>query len=226
MRYVGGKYRIRRELAAYLESRRDGRLFIEPFCGGANITSEMSGVRVASDICEDVIELWKAVARGWEPPMTVTENEYRLAQISPPSAYRGFVAFGCSFGGKYFGGYARSAGRNYAMNARNAILRKAPKLRDVAFRCCSYKALSPKDCLVYCDPPYADTTQGYAKSSFDTVVFWNTMRQWAAEGNVVLVSEYRAPDFAKQVWSMPTKTDMHCKGGKETRIERLYEVCN
>ena len=224
MHYIGGKFRIATKLAAYLESVRNERTFIEPFCGGANITAAMSGVRIASDLCEDVVLLWSAVAKGWEPPTHVSETEYQAAKVSPPSALRGFIGFGCSFGGKFFGGYARSSARNYAMNAHNAIMKKAKNLQGVSFLHRTYSECNPVNSLVYCDPPYANTTQGYSCISFDSELFWNTMRQWAANGNTVLVSEYAAPGFAREVWRTETKTDMHCVLGKEPRIEKLFLV--
>jgi DNA adenine methylase len=223
MRYVGGKYRIAKPLAAYLESVRQSRPFIEPFCGGANITAVMSGQRLAIDVCEDIIHLWSAVSDGWEPPTQVSESEYAEAKKMQPCALRGFIGFGCSFGGKFFGGYARSGTRNYALNAHNAIMKKAPQLKNVQFTCNSYDRLTPEGCLVYCDPPYANTTQGYASKHFNSVNFWHTMREWAKR-NTVLVSEYVAPDFAKEVWRIDTKTDMHCANGKQPRIERLFQV--
>ena len=224
MQYVGGKFRIAAKLAAYLESVRNGRIFVEPFCGGANITAAMSGPRIASDLCEDIVLLWSAVADGWEPPTTVSESEYRDAKKAPPSALRGFIGFGCSFGGKFFGGYARSGTRNYAMNAHNAIMKKAKNLQGVSFLHRAYSECAPVNSLVYCDPPYANTTQGYSCALFDSGLFWNTMQHWASKGNMVLVSEYAAPEFAREVWSIETKTDMHCVVGKEPRIEKLFLV--
>jgi DNA adenine methylase len=224
MQYVGGKFRIAKALATYLESVRDGRPFIEPFCGGANIIAAVSGTRTASDLCEDVVLLWSAVANGWEPPTHVSESEYLSIKNSPPSALRGFVGFGCSFGGKFFGGYARSGNRNYAMNAHNAIIKKAKSLQGVSFLHRNYSECAPENSLVYCDPPYANTTQGYSSTHFDSSLFWNIMRQWAGKNNIVLVSEYFAPSFAREVWRTETKTDMHCVGGKASRTERLFLV--
>jgi DNA adenine methylase len=224
MQYVGGKFRVASKLATYLESVRNGRLFVEPFCGGCNITAAMMGPRIASDLCEDVICLWQAVADGWIPPTSISEAEYQAAKNMTASPLRGFIGFGCSFGGKFFGGYARSGARNYALNAHNAVMKKAKHLRGVSFVHGPYSSLSPQDSLVYCDPPYANTTQGYSSSSFDSILFWNTMRIWATKGNTVLVSEYKAPEFAREVWRIETKTDMHCKTGKEPRIEKLFMV--
>jgi DNA adenine methylase len=225
MQYVGGKCRIRKELATYLESVRNGRIFVEPFVGGANITAEMSGNRIASDLCQDIVMLWSAAADGWWPPISVSEAEYKAAKNEPPSAYRAFVGFGCSFGGKFFGGYARNKrGDDFVKNARNSVLRKAKRLRGVSFFCCSYDSLSPVDSLVYCDPPYANTTQGYASVKFDSKNFWLTMRKWSEQGNTVLVSEYNAPDFAREVWRKETKIEMRSKNGRERRIEKLFQV--
>ena len=223
MQYVGGKFRIRKPLAQFLESVRDGRVFVEPFCGGCNITAEISGSRIASDKCEDVIQMWKAATEGWVPPSVLSENEYNSLKLTAASPLRGFAGFGCSFGGKFFGGYARSGDRNYASNARNSVLKKSQTLQGVHFMCGDYRSLSPRNCLVYCDPPYANTTQGYSSTSFNSREFWETMRLWA-KINTVLVSEYTAPQYATEVWRMETKTDMHTKSGKEVRMERLFEV--
>ena len=49
------------------------------------------------------------------------------------------------------------------------------------------------DCLIYCDIPYKDTKQYNTSLNFDYDRFWN----WAermSEKNIVLVSEYQAPD--------------------------------
>lgn len=224
MQYVGGKFRIRKELAAFLESQRRGRIFIEPFCGGANITAEISEQRIAFDLCPDVVFLWSEAAKGWRPPTQISEEEYEQAKTAPSSALRGFIGFGCSFGGKFFGGYARSGERNYALNAHNSVIKKAKSLQGVRFGCGDYRSLEPNDALVYCDPPYKDTTQGYVSSSFDSDAFWCTMQKWAMF-NTVLVSEYTAPlECTKVVWSVHTKTDMHTKTGKAPREEKVFQV--
>ena len=225
MQYVGGKYRIRKGLAAYLETVRNGRTFVEPFCGACNIIAEMTGRRIASDLCEDVIALWKSAVEGWEPPISISEEEYKAARLLPASAYRGFVGFGCSFGGKFFGGYARNQrGDDFVRNARNSILRKAKNLNGVSFACCSYDSLLPENSLVYCDPPYANTTQGYSSTKFDSARFWQIMQEWAVRGNTVLVSEYAGPSFAEEVWRKETKIEMRSTNGREVRIEKLFLV--
>ena len=104
------------------------------------------------------------------------------------------------------------------------VYKSLNNLQGVSFLHQGYLACAPVNSLVYCDPPYAGTTQGYSSTSFDSIMFWNTMRHWAREGNTVLVSEYVAPDFAHEVWSTDTKTRMHCREGQAPRVEKLFQV--
>ena len=64
MKYLGGKYKIRKQVSAYLESVRGGMDYVEPFVGSANIISEMSGNRTAYDNSEHMITLWNALKQG------------------------------------------------------------------------------------------------------------------------------------------------------------------
>ena len=58
--------------------------------------------------------------------------------------------------------------------------------------------------VVYCDPPYANTT-GYSNSnSFNHDEFWDYMRFLSKE-NIVFVSELRAPDDFVAIWQKPFK---------------------
>jgi hypothetical protein len=83
----------------------------EPFCGGGAVTLALSkaGFKVhASDIHHDLIMMWRAVMAGDEGVYAdVTEEEYNALKNAPSSARRGFVGFGASFGGSWFGGYGR-----------------------------------------------------------------------------------------------------------------------
>ena len=114
MLYLGGKGRNGRAIANAILSRTTRRArLIEPFIGGANVTKslapEFQDVWVG-DTHEDLILMWRAAARGWSPPSSVTEKEYAEARLAAPSALRGFIGFGCSYGGKWWGGYARPRG--------------------------------------------------------------------------------------------------------------------
>ena len=174
--------------------------------------------RVASDIHPDLILMWQALQKGWRPPDTVSLEEYRMLKKSSPSALRNFAGFGCSFAGKWFGGYARDGrggGRNYAARACRSLLRKIQNLQDVEFYHKSYMDFDQKllrhPALVYCDPPYRASTADYASGLFDAEAFW----QWVREQScTVLVSEYEAPEDFEKVWSCKTKTDLRGTHGK------------
>lgn len=222
MQYLGGKNRIGKKIATYLEAIRGDREYLEPFVGGAWVLQEISGRRTASDSNEALITMYLALQDGWIPPEEVSESmyaEYKLKQdaTDPMTA---FIGIGCSFGGKWFGGYARSGDRDYCHNARNSLIKQLPKIKDVLFKYRDYHNWIPYNCLVYCDPPYEGTT-GY-KDKFDTASFWETMRKWS-ENNIVIVSEYKAPTDFKCVLEIPTKTDMHVAGVQEARIEKLFQ---
>ena len=221
MRYLGGKSRIRKQVAGYLESIREGRKYWEPFVGGGWVMQEMSGVRCASDVNRPLITMYKALQDGWIPPSTVTAEmyaEYKGIQDAE-DPLTAFIGIGCSFSGKWFGGYARSGDRNYALNAKNSLIKQIPLIQDVVFYHSEYVENAPEGVLIYCDPPYANTTE--YRDSFDTETFWEVMREWSKD-NIVVVSEYNAPDDWVCVKEMPTRVDMQC--GEKNRVEKLFTL--
>ena len=129
----------------------------------------------------------------------LSEVEYAALRSAndPTNPLTAFAAAGCSFGAKWWGGYARnSKGDSYAGRARRSLLRKLESLRDVEIRCADYREDSPSaGTVVYLDPPYADSV-GYPAVNggvFDHVEFWRIAEEWATRGVVVRVSEYQAP---------------------------------
>jgi DNA adenine methylase len=96
-------------------------------------------------------------------------------------------------------------------------------IQDVRFESKLYQEFTPHDCLVYCDPPYAGTTQYGAFDGFDHVEFWDTMREWA-KTNTVVVSEYSAPDDWVVVKEMSSQMGLSSGegGGRAKRVERLF----
>src|SRR5699024_3785535 len=131
MQYMGGKARIaRRIVEAILEATPNRTRWVEPFVGGAWVLEhaaphfqELS----AGDVVPDLQLLYEAVAGGWEPPKTLSRDEYRELKPSTPSALRAFAGFGCSFGGKWFGGFCgdqKNGRRTYQELAQNNLLRR------------------------------------------------------------------------------------------------------
>lgn len=244
MQYFGGKARVGSKIVEYLNGIPHSTYY-EPFVGGAWIMSRMATrkARIASDICVPIIALYKALQDGWEPPDYVSEEDYAWAKSDDaPLYFKAFAGFGCSFAGKWFGGYARGGHgadaktaprsldkkfnpRNYAMNAKMSSLSKLGGLSDVSFFVADYNQLpliAREDWLIYCDPPYAGTTGYAAAGKYDADNFWGRVRQWSTQCAVV-VSEYKAPDDFKCVAEFTTRTDIRNKLGLlEPRMERLF----
>lgn len=96
-------------------------------------------------------------------------------------------------------------------------------MADVDFEFADYKGLEFENCLIYCDPPYNNTTQAYGTGTFNTEEFWSVMRKWS-KNNDVYISEYSAPDDFECVLEMPTKTSIRNKDNKmDKRIEKLFK---
>ena len=230
MQYVGGKFRICKQLAQFLMSKNVNRMpYHEPFCGSCNVLQHISGVRrTASDFSFPRISLWKALQDGWIPPTVVTESMHadaRSGKLSP--ALTAFVLHGCSFSGNCYGGYARSNKNNFPMNAKNSLLRKLKKLQDVKFEHKSFTELDLENHFIYCDPPYAGTVYGYATPTrkFDSELFWATMRSWSLK-NEVYISEYVAPADFECVLEIESKCDTRGRIHDSLtipRVERLFK---
>ena len=110
---MGGKYRLKKLISSVMKDHikpQDVVGYLEPFCGACSVLTIMNEDYdcTASDYHPDLIELWKAVQNNsFIPPTDMSEELYHTIKTLPsPSALKAFVGFGCSFGGKYFAGYA------------------------------------------------------------------------------------------------------------------------
>lgn len=229
MKYFGGKVRVSKELSNYLNSViKENQSFVDLFCGSCNVVSKVKAKdKYANDNHKHLIAMWKALQEGWQPPTVVTEEEYQYVKknVDEKPYLSSFIGFGCSYAGKWFGGYARSGDRNYAKNACNSIAKKTIGLEGVQFSCGSSDDFDiPTNSLVYCDIPYKNTT-GYSTGVFDHNAFYVWCKGKTEEGHTVLVSEYKhnVPDDALIVWEKESKKDIRNKDGvREETIEVLF----
>lgn len=239
MRYMGGKGRISKKLSEVILANTPNRsgTYWEPFVGGGAMASRMGAnfeVANYSDIHPDLILMWQELNAGWEPPSEVSYDRYQeLRYSTEPSALRGFVGFGGSFGGRWFEGYARG-GRNSDGSPRNhqgesarAVVRDIRGMRaKTSTRFDQRDALSispqPGD-VVYCDPPYAGTKNYSKVGQLDHEAFWVVAEQWARNGVHVFVSEYSAPHGWECIWEQPLRSSVRV-GSEERHIatERLF----
>jgi len=238
MRYLGSKRRIAKHiLPLILKDRTPKQYYVEPFAGGLNSFVQVGGLRLANDINKYVIAMFQAVAKGWVPPSNITEDEYKTIRDNKdahPPELVGFVGIGCAFGGKWFGGYARGKNakgqwRNYADESQRHIMQlQAPYLKDATFSSVCYTDMQiPNNSIIYCDPPYANTTKGYAKNHKDTwhVDFWQWCRDMVKQGHTVFVSEYTAPNDALLLWQQDIGINVHTDACKQvTRTEKLFTL--
>jgi DNA adenine methylase len=230
LRYLGGKYRIRKWIVEHIFKFAEGKQrYLEPFVGSASVTVELikQGFSLpvfASDVNEDLILMFQAAKTDFNFPDFVTEEEYRNVRIEPASSLKGFIGIGCSFGGKWFGGYARHGyDRNPALELKRGLLKDVNYLKEINFSFADYRKLNVNsDMLVYCDPPYSGTTP--YKDKFNSEEFFETARKWRKTGANILISEYSAPPDFIQVAEIERKTNIRPKNGNEIRVEKLFTL--
>lgn len=230
MRYLGGKKRIGREIAEILKIYAppdcvDG--YLEPFCGSLGVTIHMVDDYECyiSDINKDLILLWKDIkANRFCYPTSVSKEtwlKYKHSKI--PSSKRAFIGFGCSFSGLWFKAYADDYKSNHSSSCKETVLslkkieHAVQKLKKIENK--SYEKHNPKNMLIYCDPPYVNTSKYRSTPDFDTIRFWNIMRLWS-KNNIVIISELSAPKDFKCIWRKKRYSKL---GGTETYItEKLF----
>lgn len=183
-----------------------------------------------NDKHEYLIFLLKGVQDGYELPDYISKEKYKYIREhkEEDKILTGFVGFGCSFGGKWFGGYAKdSKGRNYTKQAKESLLKDISTLSDAEFLCMDYRnVVLPDGCVVYADPPYANTT-GYSGEKFNSDEFWNYMRI-ISQNHLVFISEQNAPEDFIAIWSKPfTRTLDFNKENQPKVVEKLFlHKCN
>lgn len=248
--YLGSKARHADEITGItLATRRPGQAYVEPFVGGGNVicrVPQSMGRRIANDLNPYMAALLDALGnRDWQPPETMTEPEWRKImrwatakdpklENRPPDekALFAFSATGPTFGSMWCGPWAKDdpAGTRYRQ-ARENCLRDAPGLKGVEFHHGQYFDLEfPPESLIYCDPPYSDTT-GYegaaqkiavgesaGKNNWSAKKFWQWCDARVDAGCTVFVSEYKGP--ASDVYQPDQPTF-----GEKADLKALVEQC-
>ena len=228
MQYLGGKAHLAKKFAPILVEaleQRGGRMY-EPFVGGFNVVPALGGAVKwvhCSDIHPGLITLYCALQDGWRPPTQLSKEEYGALRATndQDDPLTAFAAFGCSFGGKEWGGYAvGEAGRNYAQGSGNTLRQSFHSLPNCIFLTHDYADTNPQDCVIYCDPPYVGTT-GYKTGDFDHQLFHRWCEDMSRD-NDVFISEFTAPGHWKVVYKIDRKVSVRKDSKYATRTDRLY----
>ena len=229
---MGSKNRIAKHLLPIMlsEAEKHGiTKWVEPFVGGANMIDKVpsSFERVGYDLNPHTIAALIGV-RDYvnDFPCEVSEEHFKSLKNTPPNPITSWIRSHCAFGGLFGNNYARNnRGTNYCMEGRRNTLKQSQALQTVELIGSSYEDLDFNNCLIYCDPPYANTS-GYKTGAFDHDKFFNWCRKQARD-NIVFVSEYNAPDDFLEVWRGEIKTNFSSsrKTATHNAIEKLFRVC-
>lgn len=207
--------------------------WVEPFVGGANMIDKVPDrfERVGYDYNEYLIAMFNSLQNGWIPE-SYSKDDYICIRANKDvnKHITGWVGINCSYSGKWFGGYAgkvntKGGVRDYQVEATRNTLKQIKDLFNVKFEKSNVFDLDIENSLIYCDPPYKDTTN-YANGTFDHDKFYEWCRE-KAKSNVVFVSEYSAPDDFIEVWSQEVKSSLSANGvtgGNKISVEKLFLV--
>ena len=229
MAYLGGKAKSSSHILTVLNDPMfNGMDYLEPFIGYAHVLRRVENKRTytACDRNELLITLLKSIQKN-DPIPNISRGEYtRLKKSSKKKSLRHAVAaFTYSYNGKEWGGYtkrSKDGKRCYPCERKKYYekLRTNSTFMNTKLSICDYTKLKPKGKLIYCDPPYANSTE-YGDYIFNTDVFWETMRQWS-KNNIVFISEYIAPSDFECVSSSTKHMSIAGKGSNGKRLECLF----
>jgi DNA adenine methylase len=232
---MGSKARIATHIAPIINKQiqvNNIETYIEPFVGGANMIEHIvCKNKYGYDNNRYLISFLKALQSGWNPLIEIEMSKDLYSHVKNnindyPEQIVALCGLCATYNAKWFGGYAGTVHtkigteRDYYNEAVRNVLKQIPNLLDVYFDCRDYKALGNEisNTVIYCDPPYFNTTK-YAKD-FDHDKFW----QWVidrSKTNIVFVSEYTAPDEFECVWEGTVTTTLD-KNSRISAVEKLF----
>ncbi len=214
--------------------------YIEPFLGGANSFSEIDHHRkIGNDINPYTIAMWNAVkndeftAGELELMRNVSFDQYNRMKIDCLTCggtwtdrVLGYVGFACSYGGGWWNGYAHfnpNKNENHILEAYSGFMKQVSSFKNI--KGCRFTNVPFNNMrirsgsFIYCDPPYADTKE--YTNTFDNVAFWKWSNKQVRNGNIVLVSEYTAPNGWVCIWSKDMQDGMG-NNPRNRKVEKLF----
>ncbi len=228
MAYLGGKAKGAEHILSVLNHPTfDGIEYIEPFCGYGHILRRVTNKKsyTAADNNPLLITLIKHIQKTKGEHPTITPKEYQILRENPKSnpLKAAYAAFCYSYNGNYFGGFVEKyKGRNYPAERKRYYdqLHENPTFHKTHFHNTDYtKFKQSSNKLIYCDPPYAGTTEYH--STFDNAAFWEDVRKMSKD-NYVFVSEYTAPDDFVCLTQKEKRNSVAGRGATRKRMEKLF----
>ena len=231
MKYMGSKNRIAKHLLPIMLENRNGRTWVEPFVGGANMISKVEGMRIGADFNEYLICLLSELQNGWQPIREVNIDLFKSIRENPNDYQKhevAYIEFLLTFGAVWGRGFVGSVndivckGRDRIGEGYRNALKTQKEINGIEFIHSSYQFLEiPSNSLIYCDPPYEGTTKYKAnETEFNHLEFWDWCREKTKQGHKVYISECNAPDDFVCVWEKETVVNFNNSSFK--RIEKLY----
>lgn len=239
MKYMGSKNRLSKELVPIIQSYIDDNNienYLEPFVGGANIIDKIKCKnRYGSDNHKYLIALLKGLSKDYEPPKNISEEEYKYIkthQNQYNDCFLGYVGFQLSYGAKWFDTFRRDriGKRKYDEEAYRNVMKQKPLLKNIHFQCCDFREIKPiKNFVIYCDPPYKNSTKYSTSKDFPYEEFYQWCRKMS-KNNIILISEYEMPNDFKCIWEKTYNcllySDKKSNDNKNKRIEKLFIINN
>src|SRR5207253_2396603 len=96
------------------------------------------------------------------PPCKLTGEQYQMLKLKrdPHGPLTALAGFGCSFGGKWWGGVARDRrATNFALDAHSLVLAKVRNIGIATPLVADFQSIRPTSGVVYLDPPYVQRTK-------------------------------------------------------------------
>lgn len=222
--YAGGKIRTAKHVVPILKKlRKSGQLYFEPFAGMGSIGLHMENPRLFNDIDPDVCAIWRGAIAGFTPSHYAPNKELynRLRRRAPkrPGFQEAFNRIACCYGG-YKGTSYCPGNYPHGVKRFNKMKEKAVGAR-ISWH--DYRHIKPRNCLIYCDPPYENSTLKYSGNRFRTDEFWELMREWSKD-NIVVISERQFPDDFRVILKTPIYRTMASTGREAARDHDYYVV--
>lgn len=240
MRYQGSKKRIAKEIVEIIHNNLNDKTYVEPFIGGCNIFKDViASKKIGSDSNVYLIDIWKELQNNTLTiPSNITKEKYfeiKNSYLNKDNKYSngtiGITGFLASYGGRFWNGYANfnpKKNENHVKEALNGLKKDwgcFKSKENTHFIHSDYsKLIVPNNSLIYCDPPYQSTLSYKETNDFNSEDFWEWCRTQERNGNLVLVSEYNAPNDFVCIWKKEITCGMNSKKGSKQpkRCEKLF----